>query len=280
MQNLGFYGISIIVTIKGGALMTYGNDITQVIKAVKLVAQIILENGGETYRVEDTVMRICRSIGIIEIEPMVMPTGLFITISQDGIDNHTIIKRVKRRTIDLTKVDAANRISRQITSGELNLEEAIIQLEKLNTTHTRQRLLPTLASALSSGFFTLLFNGSLFDFSIAALCGAMIQIIAFVFQGEDMSNFIINLIGGIIAASIAIASTILFAMGNMDLIISGAIMPLLPGLAMTNAIRDTMQGDLVSGVARGAEALTVAIALAVGVGVVLKAWIVLGGGLV
>ena len=55
-------------------------------------------------------------------------------------------------------------------------------------------------------------------------------------------------------------------------------MPLLPGLAMTNAIRDTMRGDLVSGVARGAEALLVAVALGTGAGLVLKAAMLLRGG--
>jgi len=256
--------------------MTPENDITKIIKVVKLTAQIILENGGETYRVEDTVMRICQSFNIAEVEPVVIPTGLFITISPNGVVNHTIIKRVKRRTVNLAKVDAANKISRLITTGELSLDGAIQQLEELNTTHSGQRLLPIMASALSSGFFTLLFDGSFFDFSIAALCGAVIQVIAFLFRGEDMFHFIISLVGGITAAVIAILATKLFALGNMDLIISGAIMPLLPGLAMTNAIRDTMRGDLVSGVARGTEALIVAIALAVGVGVVLKTWILMG----
>ena len=56
-------------------------------------------------------------------------------------------------------------------------------------------------------------------------------------------------------------------------------MPLLPGLAMTNAIRDSMQGDLISGLVRGTEAIIIAIGLAVGAGFYLKLWL-LGGGLV
>ena len=166
--------------------MTKEKEITQIIKIVKLTAQIILENGGETYRVEDTAMRICSSFGL-EVEPVAMPTGLFITISHDGTDNHTIIKRVRRRTVNLAKVDAANGISRKITSRELTLNEAICQLEELNNAQESPRLMTIFASALSAGFFTLLFNGSFFDFAIAALCGAVIQITAFLLQSEDMS---------------------------------------------------------------------------------------------
>ena len=52
-----------------------------------------------------------------------------------------------------------------------------------------------------------------------------------------------------------------------------------PGLAITNAIRDTIAGDLVSGLTRAAEAFFVAISIAVGTGIVLSLWIALGGSL-
>lgn len=252
-------------------------DINKMLKAVKLLAQVILENGGETYRAEDTIIRICKNFGFTEVDSVAIPTGIFIAISRDGIDNHTVIKRVKKRTVNLTNVNTANEISRLITDGSITLDQAILQLQEMTTAQSSNKILPTIASALSSGFFTLLFYGSIFDFFIATLCGAVVQLTSFLFSDEDMFHFIISLTGGIITACIAIFFTELFSIGNIDLIISGAIMPLLPGLAMTNAIRDTMRGDLVSGVARGTEALIVAIALAVGVGMVLKIWIFMGG---
>ena len=47
-------------------------------------------------------------------------------------------------------------------------------------------------------------------------------------------------------------------------------MLLVPGLSFVNAIRDTMSGDLVSGTARGVEAIFLAIAIAAGSGIMLK----------
>ena len=254
-------------------------DINKILKILKLISQIMLENGAETYRVEDTIMRICESFDFVEVEAIVIPTGAFISVSMDGASStHTVIKRVKNRTIDLTKVNCANTISRQITTGAMTLEQAIIQLQDMSYSRAEKKLLPILAAGLSAGFFTLLFGGGMFDFSIAALSGSIVQIVAFILRREDMFHFIISLTGGIITASIAIATTHIFSLGNLELIISGGIMPLLPGLAMTNAIRDSMRGDLVSGVARGTEALIVAVTLAVGVMIVLKAWLLFGGG--
>ena len=53
---------------------------------------------------------------------------------------------------------------------------------------------------------------------------------------------------------------------SIDTLIISVIMLLVPGLAITTAIRDTVSGDLVSGLARTAEALFVAVAIALGSG--------------
>ncbi len=64
----------------------------------------------------------------------------------------------------------------------------------------------------------------------------------------------------------------------MNVIIIGSIMPLVPGVAFTNAIRDTIEGNLVSGVSRAVEALIVAASIATGVGVILKLYYTIHGG--
>ena len=66
---------------------------------------------------------------------------------------------------------------------------------------------------------------------------------------------------------------------DVDILIISSIMLLVPGLAITNAIRDTVSGDYLSGVARATEAFLVAIAIAAGIGVVLSMSIGLSGGM-
>ena len=46
--------------------------------------------------------------------------------------------------------------------------------------------------------------------------------------------------------------------------VAGALMPMLPGLAMTNAVQDTMRGDMVSGISSAVSAAMSAVLLAVG----------------
>ena len=60
-------------------------------------------------------------------------------------------------------------------------------------------------------------------------------------------------------------------------IIIGSIMIFVPGVAITNSIRDFLSGDMLSGVARMTEAVLIAVSLAAGTGLILNLWSVIGG---
>jgi len=251
-------------------------DIQLLIDVAGLASHIILENGGETYRAEETAMHICEAFGA-DVQLFALPTGVFITVAIDN-ESRTAIKRVKKRTTDLSKLEKALNISRAISKGTMDLEQAKLELQELLKSGKKtKRWVSIGAAGLSSGFFALLFGGGFFDFIIAFACGLSVWTISTAFKREDLFHFMMSLFGGMAIALIATLSINIFHTGNANSIIAGAMMPLLPGLAMTNAIRDTMRGDLVSGVSRGAEALLIAVALAIGAGVMLKLWLMLGG---
>ena len=64
---------------------------------------------------------------------------------------------------------------------------------------------------------------------------------------------------------------------NMDMIVIGSIVPLLPGVPLTNSIRDFLNGDYLSGTIRMIDAVLVACCIALGVGIVLSAFQMLTG---
>lgn len=241
-----------------------------------LAAHVMLENGGETYRAEETVLRINRPYPEIDAQVLALPTGVFITLSAPGLPAVTGLRRVRKRAVNLQKLDDCNRIARQLEQGGLAAEEALQKLRELLTQKPGPRYVPILAAAFSSAFFALLFGGSLPDFLSAFAAGALVSFISVHFGRNDLYHFVISLTGGLIIAAAALLGHTLFG-GNVPAVIAGAMMPLLPGLAMTNAIRDTMHGDLVSGVARAADAALVAISLAAGAGLGIGIYYLAGG---
>lgn len=250
-----------------------------VLNTARTAACLILENGGETYRAEETATRIAYYGGYDESEVIALTTGIFITIAAGGETLCSSIKRIKKRSIDLAMVDRVNKISRELASGKLDFNEAEKKLDELTHTvyHRFHRLRYCTYTALSCAFFALLYGGSLFDAGIALLCGAAVQLLSSSFSRRSVYPFAIALFGSAASAVIAVAATALFKMGSVDMIIVGAIVPLLPGLAMTHSIRDAIQGDLISASARITEALLTAVGIAAGVGLVFSVYIRFGG---
>ena len=228
------------------------------------VGRGLLESGAETSRVEDTVERIIRHFYDGKSEVLVVMTGLFVTV---GDVTKTV--RVRRRTINLDKVSKINMMSRDIADDKIDFEEALKRFEYVMAQKPYPLWVKTVAVAFCCGFFTLLFGGNAFDGLNSFVVGAVINVFIWFLRKHHTAEFIITFSGGVV---IALLILLFYAIGlgkNVNPMITGAIMPLVPGLAITNAIRDIIAGDYLSGGARLFDAVVVAIALATGAGSVM-----------
>lgn len=252
-------------------------DSEKILEIAGMAGILILENGGETFRAEETTLRICTSSGYPDSNVIAFPTGLFITLMYDGQTYGTIVKSLNKRCINLNKLARANVLAREFESGIIDADTILAELKIINRPEPKNKLLLALIAAVATGLFTILYGGIWFDCIIGCIGGFVVQYISSSFKRINIYHFAISLIGGTVIALIAVTAVTIFKIGNIDVIIIGGIIPLLPGLAMTNAIRDTMMGDLVSGMARLGEVLLIAISIAAGVGVVLMTYLALGG---
>lgn len=252
----------------------------KIIHAAATAGRIILENGGETYRVEETFRRICSAYSLKKSDCYVTLTGIMLSAEDEDGTNISLVKRIHNRTVNLEKISLVNNLSRQIESKKLTIDEVTIELEKIENTNKYNNKTLILFAAIGSSFFSQLFGGNCHDFLASFFIGGIIQSIYLVLSRINVNNFFINAVGGAIASLLAVLSVKCGIGTNVDKIIIGSIMLLVPGLAITNAIRDFIAGDLISGLARGIEAFLVAIAIAVGSGMVLKIFISYYGGFV
>ncbi|WHY01618.1 threonine/serine exporter family protein [Neobacillus sp. DY30] len=242
----------------------------EIMEVCLLAGKIMLQSGGETYRVEDTMMRIAAAFGIKNTHSYVTPTGIF--FSAEGEEpSKTKLIRIMTRSTDLKKVALVNSISRKITSGDVSLKEAyslLKELEELNVTFPF--MVQVAAASIASGCFMLMFMGEWIDFIPSMITGGLgyfgflyfHRFIPIKFFSEFLASFIIGLLS-VIFVSTGIGQ-------QLDKIIIGSVMTLVPGLLLTNAVRDLMAGHLVSGLSKGAEALLTAFAIGSGIAVVLS----------
>jgi len=236
-----------------------------------LAGKVMLSFGGETYRVEDTMTRIAKSFLIGETYSYVTPTGIFLTLQSAEKEELTKFVRIYERSIDLNKVTLVNEISRQIAIGQLSIDDAKIKLKEIEN---GQPLYPVwvqvVSSAIASGFFALMFNGNWNDYLPAFIAGGLGFLLFILSHAIIQVRFFTEMVASLWIGALAYFIYFYLGLGtNLDKIIIGAVMPLVPGVLITNAIRDLMAGDLLSGLARGAEAFLTALAIGAGIAVVL-----------
>ena len=257
--------------------MEYSTD--EVLEVAFDAGYILLESGAEIFRVEETMQRISRYFGVDDAHKdfFVLANGLFAT----GITDRGHFARVRQSRVQgarLSRVVAINQLSRQIEQGQYTLPEVKRELERIRSIPEPPALLQILAAGFGSGAFCLMFGGGWTDAAASFLAGLLLYVFVVFVSAPHMSKISGNLLGG---AIVTLASVALWSAGigrSMSHIIIGGIIPLVPGLAFTNGIRDIADGDYISGAVRLLDALLVFLCIAVGVGAVFTVYRHITGG--
>ncbi|MBO1299128.1 MULTISPECIES: threonine/serine exporter family protein [unclassified Enterococcus] len=231
-------------------------DLDLLLNTCLLAGKIMTESNAEMYRVEDTMSRIASASGNYRLVSYVTQTGLFI-----GFDRTSTIRmeQITKRTINLERVVKVNNLSRKYVANELTLEELYQELQEVEKD---RRMFPVwlqiISAAIISGTIMILFGGELQDLPITLLIGGVGYIVYLCSLRFFRIKFLAEFLSSLIIGIAAILSVRLEIGLNQDLIIIGCVMPLVPGVQITNAIRDLLAGHYVSGVSRGAEAMMTA----------------------
>ena len=117
---------------------------------------------------------------------------------------------------------------------------------------------------ITSSAFTLLFGGSFKDSLFSGFIGIILCILEYFLNILKTNNFFINIISGALVSLLAFIAVKFNIAPNMNEIIIGSLMPLVPGLAITNSLRDIIDGNLVAGSAKFIEAFFIAVGIAIG----------------
>lgn len=233
--------------------------------------ELMIEGGSEMYRVEDTMMRIAKSAGEPDPRVFVVPTGVFMSLDHG---NYCQTLLVHERNINLELVDRINSLSRAFAEQKITLQEVKREVNNIASGGfpTFPVWLQTIGAAILSATLMVMFmnNYDWIDFPAAAIVGATGFISFYYFKRFTNVKFLSELVAAVIMTVLAAGLVHIFPQMIIDHILTGALMPLVPGLALANALRDLFKGDILSGMVKICEALLTAFALGGGVGIVLK----------
>lgn len=241
----------------------------QTLKLALFLGELLIKNGAETYRVEDSVLRICKSRGYNHINCFTTPT--VIIVSDDKFDGLCFMKTIVTRSINLNKLSILNNFSREfVNKVDPDMEEEIKELRRIDQLKAYPTSMYFLGTGLgSAGFAATLGDNQINTFILTAITSV---IATYVYDKTLKYSSIVMFSTMLSTIIITVMGVLFYHLGFIDqptALIVGSIMPLLPGVAFIKSMRDLISGNLMSGTARIFEVLMIITAIASGVALVL-----------
>ena len=228
------------------------------------IGQYMLQSGAEISRVEDSVRRLCASFGAVRTDVLSITSSIIVTIYAPQFGAVTQTRRVAGQQYDLHRLELLNQLSRRICTEYLSLEETEAALEEIRRTPQYPFGVQLLTYALISASFSLFFGGSAADAVASGLIGVVLRYLDRSIRRTEANAFLSALICSCLGGLLAALSVRVGLGESVDMISIGNIMLLIPGIPLTNSLRDMFTGNTISGLLRFSEAILLALAIAFG----------------
>ena len=213
-------------------------EISHFLHILVRMGEALQNSGAEVFRVEDTLNRIAIAYGAEDVNVFVITSSIVVTLTMPSLPPQTETRRLRHAASN----DQLNAILAQHPDPRLHLA----------------------GSVLAASSFAIFFGGNLWDGLLAGgiavlICWMERYLSPFCMNGVEF-QFIASFLSGV--------STLLLCRFGMqfhaDKVLIGIIMLLIPGIMLTNSIRDILLGDIISGSLRLVEAILMAATLALG----------------
>ena len=242
---------------------TAGHSADYILGKALDIGENILRCGGEAHRIEDTVTRICSAYGAVHTDVFALPSLIVAGVRLADGSTSSQVRRVYKTSNNMYKLDEMNTISRKVCNGDIPLEQVEEKIHTALTTKPFPKYLSILGGVVAAGAFAVFFGGNMWDALAAAIAGFFVSVM------NRAKLHLINKMLYTVAQSFvgAMCGLLLVHYGigqNIDMVMIGTIMLLIPGLAFGNAVRDLLFGDTVSGIIQLVQAILTAVMVAFG----------------
>lgn len=235
-----------------------------------IAGRILIEGGSEMERINKTIKEIVNKASDKDSQVFTSLTAIMVGVQ----DSSTMMfEQVEGRGINLEKIYQVDILVKQYINDELSLEELYAKLKYLEKNIIDFSFLTKVAAAaVESAFLMVIFTQSLAynDMLWTGVVGAIGYALATYLLKYTKIPFIREFLGSLALGAAALFGVRMGFADNINYVIIGAVMPIVPGVAITNSIRDLIEGNLVSGIERGFEATLTIFAIVSALALVLQ----------
>ena len=228
------------------------------------IGERMLTSGAEIYRVEESIRRMCSAFGASRTDVFIITSNMTATVYLSDGRSFTQTRRITSSETDYEKLHHLNMLSRKICAEKMSESEIRNEIAKISECKKYPFWLECLAYSATAGAFTIFFGGDVKEMGVSLFVGLVVPFCLRFSEKFLSSKIFTSILCSAVATLLAFLSVWLGIIRSVDMVIIGNIMTLVPGVGLTNALRDLLVGDSVSGLLRLIEAILMAIAIAAG----------------
>ena len=248
------------------------NDL-EILDLINEIGYLLLKHGAEIYRVEESLKRMCQGFGFENIEIFAIPSYYTISLTLHDGTPYQSSKRSRVNHFHLDHLYELNCLVRKISNQEIKKEDIQKEIKKIKSQPLNLHLI-LIGYIVSSAMFCIFCGGGIMEMIVSGGIGFILYYFIYLMERLNINSIVRTLLSSIVLSTIAILCHKMHIIANQQSIITGTLMLLVPGIAITNSLRDIIGGDYVSGLSRMIEAILVAVSIAIGVGIMMM---ILGG---
>ncbi|MGN1219615.1 MAG: threonine/serine exporter ThrE family protein [Candidatus Cryptobacteroides sp.] len=222
--------------------------------------RLLLENGAEISRVEETMERIAGHYGQSGEKFFVLSNGIFTTGKAYANAEFIPIKGAR-----LDVVAEVNQFSRDISAGKYTLEQARERLDKIKCLPAKPDWEMYLGAVFGCAGFCIIFGGSFLDCAASMVAALLLNLFVMKVSGKYLTKALANIFGGLFGTLLCILFQHFGFGHNIGNMVVGTMILLIPGVAFTNGLRDVANEDYLAGITRLADAVMMFMSIAIGV---------------
>lgn len=240
----------------------------EILDYINQIGYLLLKHGAEIYRVEESLKRMCEGLGFEDIEVFAIPSYFTLSLKLHDGTPYQSTKRSRTNHIHLDNLYELNNLVRQISNHDIDLEDIPQRIENIQSKTLNLRLI-LIGYIVSSGMFCIFFGGGLSEMIVSSCIGFVLYYVILLMEKLRINSIVRTIISSMILSTISIICHKIGIIENQQSVITGTLMLLVPGIAITNSLRDIIGGDFVSGLSRMIEAILIAASIAIGVGIMM-----------
>ncbi|WP_081916775.1 threonine/serine ThrE exporter family protein [Luteibacter sp. 9135] len=234
------------------------------------LARRLHQYGTTAPRLETAIARSAQRLGL-SAEVWSSPTAIIVSFADlgqgdDGVAQVTQVMRLPPGDVNLARLCEADRIADAVIDGQMELREGFHLLRKLGAPETSRAALGVIASygLCAATVVGLLLHSAWPDLITAGFIGVIIGWITVASGSRPRLATASDAISAMVATAIAIVVSAYLVPLAVKSVILGSLIVLMPGMALTTAVREISSQHLVAGVARMGGAIATLLKLTFG----------------